>query len=149
MDTRTPEQVILDAIWKFGDSRELPTADTVEAAAIADAVRYVVELDAHITRIKELEAEVERLKAMTYLPSNEAIDKAAKYDALRERFPFLPGETFYVADEGAIIRRSVHRLYANGRIEAAKTAMALVEYNVSQCHPTADACRAAIPVEGA
>ena len=75
------------------------------------------------------------------------IDKAAKYDALRERFPFLPGETFYVADEGAIIRRSVHRLYANGRIEAAKTAMALVEYNVSQCHPTADACRAAIPVE--
>lgn len=69
-------------------------------------------------------------------------DKAAKYDALRERFPFWPGDEFYVADKGVILRRSVYGIYVNGQISTAETA-----YHVSQCHPTADACRAAIPVE--
>ena len=67
----------------------------------ASRVAYIEELEA---RIKELEAEVERLKAMTYLPSNEAIDKAAKYDALRERFPFWPGDEFWTFFQGAICK---------------------------------------------
>jgi len=227
MDTRTLEQVIMDASRGFYEPRARSHMVTAEAEVIADAVREwmrerecimpgslckktqdnarIKELEAEVERLmhqkccapdvascaKEWEsdhqtralleygladefpfgidaiqhvaealiaarAEVERLKAMTYLPSNEAIDKAAKYDALRKRFPFLPGEEFYatvsskrlilnVGDpipELIIYKRTVNLVGVNGVLDTKDNT-----WNWDECHPTAEACKAAIPVE--
>lgn len=162
MDTRTLEQVIMDASGKSAEAKGYSAVvgcDSAEARIIADAVRkWMLDTPGAVfhDRIKELEAEVERLKAMTYLPSNEAIDKAAKYDALRERFPFLPGEEFYatvsskrlilnVGDpipELIIYKRTVNLVGVNGVLDTKDNT-----WNWDECHPTAEACKAAILVE--
>lgn len=127
---KTLEQVIMDA---SGLGIREP-----EAAAIAEAVRgwldELVKGEGHpyqsVVRIKELEAEVARLE-----------DLAAKYDELRAKFPFLPGEEFWFCNGNRITKRKVD--------EIDETHVLSGEYGLyqSECHPTADACRTAIPVE--
>lgn len=162
MDTRTLEQVIMDASRGFYEPRARSHMVTAEAEVIADAVRaWMRERECIMpgslckkthdnARIKELEAEVERLKAMTYLPSNEAIDKAAKYDALCGRFPYLPGDEFWTYLQGAIRKWSVCEVWIGGEeilCKGVANGKQSPVYRMHECHPTADACRAAIPVE--
>lgn len=92
------------------------------------------------SRIKELEAEVERLANLKSSP--ECCDKAAKYDALREHFPLVPGQVFYVQWNKKIQKRTVWAIFDAGVIDEIKAT-----WNWDECYPTADACRAAIPVE--
>ena len=126
-------------------------------------------------RIKEFEAKVARLKEpqSTYerqIASDEKYAKtiqeewdalrakAAKYNELRAKFPFLPGEEFWTLFQGSIRRWECCAVRQNilgsteckvfGRMK--RSDGALVEsplYYLRECHPTADACRAAIPVE--
>jgi hypothetical protein len=124
-------------------------------------------------RIKELEAEVARLKEpqSTYerqIASDEKYAKAiqeewdalrakvAKYDELRAKFPFLVGDEFYGAlskrtlvlkagdpvPELKIYRRTVDLFGEKGVIDTNGNS-----WTWDEMHPTADACRAAIPVE--
>jgi hypothetical protein len=113
-------------------------------------------------RIKELEAEVARLKEpqSTYerqIASDEKYAKAiqeewdalrakvAKYDELRAKFPFLPGDVFYAmaTNNGKLYKDTVDRLHVDGKIDGQK----IVNVRPEAAYHTADACRAAIPVE--
>jgi hypothetical protein len=165
---KTLEQVIMDIAahnWSsFVDKEE-------ESAAIAEAVRgwldELVKGEGHpyqsAVRIKELEAEVARLKdkAVKVFEAgsdhiNELIDKAAKYDELREKFPFLPGGNFWTLFQESVCKWTVEKIWFNddGRLcltgyreRGNEGILESPRYKASECHPTADACRAAIPVE--
>ena len=145
---KTLEQVIMDASKDWCDKiKEILSIDSREATAIAEAVRgwldELVKGEGHpyqsVVRIKELEAEVARLASLKSSPG--CCDKAAKYDELRAKFPFLPGEEFWFCNGNRITKRKVD--------EIDETHVLSGEYGLyqSECHPTADACRAAIPVE--
>lgn len=100
------------------------------------------------SRIKELEAEVERLANLKSSP--ECCDKAAKYGALRERFPYLPGDEFWTYLQGAIRKWSVCEVWIGGEeilCKGVANGKQSPVYRMHECHHTADACRAAIPVE--
>jgi len=144
MDTRTLEQVIMDASRGFYEPRARSHMVTAEAEVIADAVRaWMRERECIMpgslckktqdnARIKELEAEV------------------AKYDVLRERFPYLPGDEFWTYLQGAIRKWSVCEVWIGGEeilCKGVATGKQSPVYRMHECHPTADACRAAIPVE--
>jgi len=62
---------------------------------------------------------------------------------VRAKFPLLPGDVFYVHYNGKIWRKTVWAVFAAGAIDDEKRAA----WNWEECHPTADACRASIPVE--
>ena len=80
----------------------------------------------------------------------------ARAEQLRAKFPFLPGETFYTFFQGAIRRWEcfiVKQLDGKepkvfGRIMRSDGTWAdSPPCYQSECYPTADACRAAIPEE--
>lgn len=101
-------------------------------------------------RIKELEAEVARLKDATQEGASlETLrtqrDKAAKYDSLCEQFPYMPGAVVWILQDGAIQRATVWRI--GERVARVLLDEIAIDVDPSRLHHTADACRAAIPVE--
>jgi hypothetical protein len=161
MDTRTLEQVIMDASGKSAAEAKGYSAvvgcDSVEVKIIADAVREWMKGLARESghgpsggvqgiqadRIKELEAEVERLKSSASLEKMQR--DASAYRDLRERFPFWPGDEFWAFGDGKIRREVVECVSANGPMLL--DGIYSKSWNWDECHPTADACRAAISVE--
>ncbi len=91
-------------------------------------------------RIKELEAEVARLASLKSSPG--CCDKAAKYDELRKKFPFLPGDEVFVLG-GASIRKVI----ASSISERGVSFDNFGHCAWNECYPTAEACRAAIPIK--
>jgi hypothetical protein len=158
MDTRTLEQVIMDASGKSAAEAKGYSAvvgcDSVEVKIIADAVREWMKGLARESghgpsggvqgiqadRIKELEAEVERLKSSASLEKMQR--DASAYRDLRERFPFWPGDIFYTHWNRKIWKKIVWAIREGGVVDPGG-----VSWNWDECHPTADACRAAISVE--
>lgn len=128
MDTRTLEQVISEASSSYDITKH-----GTRSQAIAAAVRMWI-LD-------------------TPGAGKEWIDlrnKAAKYDALRERFPYLPGDEFWTYLQGAIRKWSVCEVWIGGEeilCKGVANGKQSPVYRMHECHHTADACRAAIPVE--
>ncbi len=94
-------------------------------------------------RIKELEAEVARLASLKSSPG--CCDKAAKYDSICEQFPYMPGAVVWILQDGAIQRATVWRI--GERVARVLLDEIAIDVDPSRLHPTADACRAAIPVE--
>ncbi len=151
---KTLEQVIMDA---SGLGIREP-----EAAAIAEAVREWL-IDHKDTmpgfsyllpqpepaRIKELEAEVARMNGSrdVYM---------AALDGIRAKFPFLPGEGFWTLFQESVCKWTVEKIWFNddGRLcltgyreRANGSILESPRYKASECYPTPDACKAAIPVE--
>jgi len=132
--------------------------DSVEAKIIADAVREWAEPMERLRSKHEQsqEAEVERLneEKRCISPLDEEWmdlrDKAAKYDALRERFPFWLGDEFWTYLQGAIRKWSVCDVWIGGGeilCKGVANGKQSPVYRMHECHPTAYACKAAIPVE--
>jgi hypothetical protein len=153
MDTRTLEQVIMDASGKSAAEAKGYSAvvgcDSVEAKIIAAAVREWMESQkcaqaTHAEEPKErtLEESLEMLRTQR--------EKASKYDALRERFPFWLGDEFWTYLQGAIRKWSVCEVWIGGGeilCKGVANGKQSPVYRMHECHPTADACKAAIPVE--
>lgn len=79
-----------------------------------------------------------------------------KCDALRERFPFLPGEEFWTLFQNAVCRWTVEKIWFNSddklclkgyRPRSNGSLLESPTYRAGECYPTAEACRAAIQVE--
>lgn len=110
-------------------------------------------------RIKELEEEVARLKQKLEEEMRLTIgisDKAMAYDALREKFPFLPGDEFWTLFQDSVTRWTVEKIWFNSvdllclngyRERQNGSILESPKYKASECHPTAEACRNAIKVE--
>lgn len=107
-------------------------------------------LEAENKRIKELEAEVARFKDVTQEGASlETLrtqrDKAAKYDSVCEQFPYMPGAVVWILQDGVIQRATVWRI--GERVARVLLDEIAIDVDPSRLHYTADACRAAIPVE--
>lgn len=72
-------------------------------------------------------------------------DKAARYDELRAQFPYLPGAVVWILQDGVIQRATVWRI--GERVARVLLDKIAIDVDPSRLHSTADACRAAIPVE--
>lgn len=132
--TTSPDPLATDAILSVIP----PPRDEMFQSAIA----------VYESRIRELETEVERLANLKSSP--ECCDKATKYDVLRERFPYLPGDEFWTYLQGAIRKWSVCEVWIGGEeilCKGVANGKQSPVYRMHECHHTADACRAAIPVE--
>lgn len=151
-DTRTLEQVIFDASSSYGMKSEHNTRSQAIAAAVREWMKEIAREPGHgpsggvqgiqAARIKELEAEVARLAKPRLLLQGRQI--------LRERFPYLPGDEFWTYLQGAIRKWSVCEVWIGGEeilCKGVANGKKSPVYRMHECHPTADACRAAIPVE--
>lgn len=83
-------------------------------------------------------------------------EKAKQYDALREKFPFLPGEEFWTLYQNSVTKWTIEKVWFNNDGRLCLTGYrkrqngSILEsptYKASECYPTADACRNAIKVE--
>jgi hypothetical protein len=81
--------------------------------------------------------------------------QAEQYRALRKKFPYLPGETFYTLFQGFVTRWEVWRIWLNSggdevvvghRDRGKKEPLESPRYLASECYPTAEACKSALPV---
>lgn len=127
--------------------------------AMRQCFRVRTELDAAKARIAELEAEVERLKSkavqlldyinelhsaapgVTHTASAKEVwemvlGKANKYDALRKKFPFLPGEYFYALSNNAIRKFQCCEVFEDDTIKGTSQHGSAFVGGVSECYAT-------------
>lgn len=99
----------------------------------------------------ELAKERERTKWLEDMSGMESWNilsqKAKTYDALREKFPFLPGEEVWSLRESTITKGIVWAIRENITRVTFETLGITIDCDPEDCHPTAEACRNAIEVE--
>lgn len=167
---KTLEQVIEEFLVSTEESAAI--AEAVQGWIYAWDNKRIEMLEEENKRIKELEAELAEEQSTRNLLSDEnralrvrleevtaflrldtsgeeswnaLADKAAKYDELRAKFPFLPGAVVWILQDGAIQRATVWRI--GERVARVLLDEIAIDVDPSRLHSTADACRAAIPVE--
>lgn len=112
------------------------------------------------TGLNQSQADIARMeeefRTADYDLAEKVASKATKYDELRAKFLFLPGEEFWTLFQNSVTKWTIEKVWFNNDGRQSLTGYrkrqngSILEsptYKASECHHTADACKAAILVE--
>lgn len=161
------EQIIRETSLKIAEERGVSSTFALneeEATKIAEAISEAISLNnfmllqTQAAKIKELEVELSRAYEELGHPDivHRIREKAHKYSELCKRFPFQPGDTFYVTLSNKtlalcvgdsvpklkIYKRTVDMIGEKGVIDTKGNTW---EWN--ELHRTIESCRDSIPIE--